>query len=65
MLTTGGVYPKVRLNAFLAAQCGFMHNRDVIGVTNIAMKQLIDVGHVPFAPKGVHDLHVICSHDEA
>ncbi|MEB2792576.1 MAG: hypothetical protein G5Z42_01915 [Caldisphaeraceae archaeon] len=24
-----------------------------------------DAGHVPFAPKGGHDPHVVCSHGEA
>jgi len=38
--------------------CGFMHDRDVIGAVNIVKKHLLDVGHVPFAPKGAHDLHV-------
>jgi len=38
--------------------CGFTHDRDVIGAINIVKKHLLDVGRVPFAPKGAHDLHV-------
>ncbi len=39
-------------------KCGFTHDRDVIGAMNLVKKYLLDVGHVPFAPKGAHDLQV-------
>ncbi len=39
-------------------KCGFMHDRDVIGAMNLVRKCLLDVGRVPFTPKGAHDLHV-------
>jgi len=38
--------------------CGFTHDRDIIGAINIVKKHLLDVGRVPFAPKGAHDPHV-------
>jgi transposase len=34
---------------------GFKHDRDVIGAVNLVKKRLLDVGRVPFAPKGAHD----------
>ncbi len=39
-------------------KCGFAHDRDVIGAMNITKRYLIDVGRVPFTPKGTHDPHV-------
>ncbi len=38
-------------------RCGFIHDRDVIGAMNL-IKKYLDVGRVPSAPKGAHDLHV-------
>jgi len=38
--------------------CGFTHDRDVIGAINIARKYLLDVSPVPLGSKGAHDLHV-------
>ena len=37
-------------------KCRFIHDRDVIGAINIANKYLLDVGLMPLALKGVHDL---------
>ncbi len=39
-------------------RCGFIHDRDVIGAMNLVKKYFLDVGRVPFAPKGAHDPHV-------
>ncbi len=39
-------------------RCGFMHDRDVIGAMNLVKKYLLDVGRMPFAPKGAHDPHM-------
>lgn len=39
-------------------RCGFSHDRDVVGAINLVKKYLLDVGLVPLAPKGAHDLRV-------
>jgi len=38
--------------------CGFMHDRDVIGAINLVKKHLIDVSPVPLGSKGAHDHRV-------
>jgi len=38
--------------------CGFMHDRDVIGATNLIKKYLIDVSLMPLGSKGAHDPRV-------
>ena len=40
------------------SKCGFTHDRDVIGAMNLVKRCLLDVGLMPLAPKGAHDLHV-------